>query len=134
MLQQTSVTDSGFTTSRETPHLPPTMSPTPIPSESEPSMHTVLLQLLEEADGEGNTDFAEEEESEDLATLMGDEEGNEKQSHRPSRFFIAEQMRMALANVLELETLVKCYNVIQVGCKCYPLITILYRSQRLFLE
>ncbi|VDO01906.1 unnamed protein product, partial [Rodentolepis nana] len=112
--QQSSVTDSGFTTSIETPHLPPIMSPTPIPSESEqmPSMRTVLMQLLEEADGVGNTDFDEKAESEDLTTLMGDVEENGDHSFCPSRFFIAEQMRMALTDMLELETLVKCYNVI----------------------
>lgn len=80
-----------------------------------PTLHTVLLQLLEEADGEENTDFAEEEDEEDLTTLVPTSEENEKASPRPSRFFIAEQMRMALENVIELETLVKCYNVVQVG-------------------
>ncbi|KAL5112531.1 Serine/threonine-protein kinase Nek1 [Taenia crassiceps] len=101
--QASTVTDSGFTTTRETPQSLH-QTPTPVPSDTERTLtfHSVLLQLLE-TEGEEHEDFAED------STLLP-ESVDEKP---PSRFFIAEQIRMALEKVLELDTLIKCYNVVQ---------------------
>ncbi|KAH9286707.1 Serine/threonine-protein kinase Nek1 [Echinococcus granulosus] len=101
--QASTVTDSGFTTTRETPQsLRQTLTSVPSDTERTLTFHSVLLQILE-ADSEEHADFAED------STLIP-EFADEKPL---SRFFIAEQTRMALEKVLDLETLIKCYNVVQ---------------------
>eukprot|EP00108_Taenia_solium_P004377 TsM_000740000 transcript=TsM_000740000 gene=TsM_000740000 len=101
--QISTITDSGFTTTIETPQSLH-QTPTPVPSDTERTLtfHSVLLQLLE-TDGEEHADFAED-------SILVLELADEKP---PSRFFIAEQIRMALEKTLDLDTLIKCYNVVQ---------------------
>uniref|UniRef100_A0A0R3WTZ2 Vps54_N domain-containing protein n=1 Tax=Hydatigena taeniaeformis TaxID=6205 RepID=A0A0R3WTZ2_HYDTA len=79
-------------------------TPTPVTSDVEKTLtfHSVLLQLLE-VEGEEHADFAEDSK---LVSELTDEK-------HPSRFFIAEQIRMSLEKTLDLDTLIKCYNVVQ---------------------
>uniref|UniRef100_A0A5K3FA93 non-specific serine/threonine protein kinase n=1 Tax=Mesocestoides corti TaxID=53468 RepID=A0A5K3FA93_MESCO len=86
--QPSTTTDSGFTTTRESPHQ---------------TMQTVMLQVLDAAAVEEDTDFGEE------ATDLPDQLDG-----RPvSRFYLAEVMRISLEEVLGLENLIQCYNIVQ---------------------
>ena len=105
--EASTVTDSGFTTTSSTPNPPPLVdTATPVPSETDqtPTLHSVLLHFLEN-ETEEHDDFAEE------STLVAEATEDEVPA---SRFFIAEQMRLALERAIGLENLVKCYNVVQV--------------------